>query len=241
MTNQAAHRWNTRDFEERTRQLYRVDLHKLYPSEAWALYRIMPQCQTVLDLGCGNGAMAAIVNQISPETAYTGMDHQATLMREAKDAFPFADFEAGDLREYIKACPSADGVMSWSVIKSFADWRGVISDMIDKANKYVIFDIRVANIDREIFDDRVCWAQYGDIRGAHVLCNYKHLRDAILANEDKLSKIEIAGYQSRYGANVQFTIPQPELFLIVCVLHKKADGAGGGCAIYEQLPGNLDR
>ena len=54
------HRWNTKEYEERTRQLYRTDLYKLYPSEAWALYRILPECETVIDLGCGNGAMAAI-------------------------------------------------------------------------------------------------------------------------------------------------------------------------------------
>ena len=57
------HRWNTPEYEERTRQLYRVELHKLYPSEAWALYRILPECKTILDLGCGNGAMAAIARQ----------------------------------------------------------------------------------------------------------------------------------------------------------------------------------
>ena len=61
------HRWNTTEFEKRTRELYRVELHKLYPSEAWALYRIMPQCETVLDLGCGNGAMGKIVQQIAPQ------------------------------------------------------------------------------------------------------------------------------------------------------------------------------
>jgi SAM-dependent methyltransferase len=238
------HRWDTPAFEERTRQLYRTDLHKLYPSEAWCLYRIMPRCRTVLDLGCGNGAMASVVHQIAPDTHYTGVDHQATLMREAKEAFPYADFEAGDLRTYLASCNPVDCVMSWSVIKSFADWRAVISGMIAKATRYVIFDMRVANIEREIFDDKVCWAQYGGVRGAHALFNYPTLLQGIMQNKDALARVEIAGYQSRYGKNVQFTIPEPDLFLVSCVLHKR-DASGttalDDCAVYEQLPANLQR
>ena len=60
------HRWNTKEYEKRTRQLYRTELHKLYPSESWALFRILPLAKSVLDLGCGNGAMASITKKISP-------------------------------------------------------------------------------------------------------------------------------------------------------------------------------
>ena len=57
------HRWNTKEYEKRTRQLYRTELHKLYPSESWALFRILPLAKSVLDLGCGNGAMASITKK----------------------------------------------------------------------------------------------------------------------------------------------------------------------------------
>ena len=33
--------------------------------------------------------------------------------------------------------------MSWSVIKSFKNWRKLIEFMIKTSNKYTIFDIRV--------------------------------------------------------------------------------------------------
>ena len=53
-----------------------------------------------------------------------------------------------------------DCVMSWSVIKSFKNWRQLINLMIEKAKKYVICDIRVANVDDEFFDENICWAEY---------------------------------------------------------------------------------
>ena len=104
MAIKSNHRWNTEIYEERAKELYRSELHKLYPSESWALYRILPDCKDVLDLGCGIGAMAKIVQQISPNTKYTGMDHQKNLIKKAQIEFPFANFSSGDLLEYIKKC-----------------------------------------------------------------------------------------------------------------------------------------
>lgn len=239
------HRWNTSEYEERTRQLYRTELHKLYPSEAWALYRILPHCKTILDLGCGNGAMAAIAKKIAPGAHYTGMDHQEKLMAEAREAFPFADFESGDLKEYLKSCKPADCVMSWSVIKSFGDWRELIAGMIEKSNGYVICDIRVANTDIEAFDDTVCWADYGGRRGPIVFLNYATYRDALLSFKDQLARVEIAAYQSEWGQYVHFGDGvSPETFLVTSVLTKK--GAPGlereePFELFERLPGNLQR
>lgn len=239
------HRWNTKEYEERTRKLYRTELHKLYPSEAWCLYRILPHCETVLDLGCGSGAMAAITRQIAPGAQYTGNDHQGTLMAEARGAFPYANFVTADLKEFLRSCDKADCVMSWSVIKSFGDWRDLIAGMLEKANHYVICDIRVSNAEFEAFDDQVCWADYGGRRGPIAFLNYPAYRDALLAHKDRLSRIEIAGYQSEWGAYVHLKDElDPETFLITSVLVKK--GAPGTepeapFELFERLPGNLER
>ena len=41
--------------------------------------------------------------------------------------------------------------------------------MIEKAKKYVICDIRVANVDDEFFDENICWAEYQGKKG-HSCC-----------------------------------------------------------------------
>lgn len=235
------HRWNTREYEERTRQLYRTELHKLYPSEAWALYRILPQCSTVLDLGCGNGAMAAITRKIAPEAKYYGVDHQAKLIEEASKAFPYADFEASDLAEYLKNCPTYDCIMSWSVIKSFGNWRELIESMLKKARKYVICDIRVANTDFEAFDNTVCWADYGGRRGPIAFVSYPQYRDALLTHKARLDRIEMVAYQSEWGQFVHLRDDlDPDTFIIVSVLVKK-DVIRAPFELFERLPNNLQR
>lgn len=242
MTND--HRWNTEEYEARTRQLYRTELHKLYPSEAWALYRILPNCKSILDLGCGNGAMAAIAKQIAPDAKYTGMDHQANLMEEAKKAFPFAEFDRRRPIAVFEELGCSDCVMSWSVIKSFGNWREVVSEMVAKANKYVICDIRVANTDIEAFDDQVLWADYGGRRGPITFLNYQTFRDGLLENAKDLKCIELAAYQSEWGQFVHLKEGlSPETFLVVAVLHKKGSNADPNdeCEVFERLPGNLKR
>ena len=239
------HRWNTEEYEKRTRELFRVDLHKLYPSESWSLYRTLPHCQSVVDLGCGNGAMSAIARQISPECKYTGMDHQPKLMEEAKELFPFADFHYDDLLPFIEKQNSVDCVMSWSVIKSFENWREITAAMINKAQKYAIFDIRVANTDFEAFDVDVCWADYGGRKGPIMWLNYSMFRDHLMSFQDNVARVEFVAYQSQWGKFVHVRDDlDPTTFLVTCVVTKKdapTANTDEDFVLYEQLPANLNR
>ncbi len=232
------HRWNSPEFLERTNELYRTELHKLYPSEAWALYRVIPGMNDVLDLGCGNGAMCDIIDQISPNTEYTGVDHQEQLMATADCRFPSGNFVACDLEEYISACKRFDCVMSWSVIKSFGNWRSLIEAMCIKARKRVVFDLRVANVNTEVFDDKICWAEYGEVKGAHVITNYSSLKNTIKGLSNIIKRAEIVVYESGFNSNVKFSIAETRFFLATCVLHIKDSNLTecNDIDFYEQLP-----
>ena len=85
MKNKKIHRWNTQHFEKYTFALDRTDLNKLYPSEAWSLYRTISSSKNVLDLGCGNGAMSSICNKINKKIKYFGVDHQLNLIKKANE------------------------------------------------------------------------------------------------------------------------------------------------------------
>lgn len=233
------HRWNTKEYEDRLEFLKRTELHKLYPSEAWCLYRLIPECATVVDLGCGDGAMAEICRQINPTISYTGMDHQVRLMAKAREVLTFAHFESADMLEYLSRRHKYDLVMSWSVVKSFAKWRDVISGMLSAAQKYVVFDLRISNTDAEIFDNSYSWAEYGGIKSPILIINYERVI-SYLKSLPNVKRIEVAGYQSVTDPHAFCVNPNLEMFVFTFVIFVcKADDHPQEIEIYEQLPKNL--
>jgi len=235
------HRWNTKSFEDRVESLKRTELYKLYPTEAWCLYRLIPECETVVDLGCGDGAKAEICRKIKPSISYIGMDHQERLMARAREVLPFARFESADMLEYLSRRHQYDLVMSWSVVKSFANWRDVISGMLGLARKYVVFDLRISNTDAEIFDTNYSSMEYGGIKGPMLIVNYERVI-SFLKSLPNVDRIEVAGYQSVTGPYVRCINPKLEMFVLSFVVFVREVGENlQEIEIYEQLPINLLR
>lgn len=232
------HRWDTQEYEERVQSLNRVSLHQLYPSEAWCLYRLLPACETVVDLGCGNGAKASIVTSVNSRAQYTGVDHQERIIDRASSANSAAQFIAADIREYLELGERHDLVMSWSVLKSFEDWRSVVSNMVSVARKFVVFDLRITNTDAEIFDALYSWAEYGGARSPILVVNYERVLD-FLRTLPRVGRIEVAGYQSVTDPHAGST--NQDLLMFVCAFVLFIDDLKTVPEVYEQLPKNLLR
>ena len=235
------HRWNTKHYEDYISMLDRIDLHKLYPSESWCLYRLIGSSKTVMDLGCGNGAMGSISKKINGKITYLGIDHQDNLIKEANKRFNFANYISSDVTTFLqKNKKKFDTVMAWSVIKSFPNWKWIIKKMIKSSNKYVVFDQRVANIDIEKFDKKILSATYGGIEGPLLCIGYKKLLNFLLSQKKYLNKIEIMAYQSNWGRNIKYKLKK-ETFVVTVVLHKKTKKDSKFKGVYEQLPLNLKK
>lgn len=200
------HRWNTREYESRTQSLGRSSLGQLYPSEAWSLYRAIGDSKSVLDLGCGMGSISSNCNTINSACKYTGVDFQKNVIDMARMKFPFAHFEAMSLLDYLETYDAKfDTVMSWSVLKSFQEWRDIIAGMLARSNKYVLFDLRVIMGGAELFNENVLYAQYGDRKGPILYLGFDVVCEYLSVIADELSlKIEVAGYESEWGKFVHF-------------------------------------
>lgn len=238
--NNPKHRWNTKSFVNRTSKLNRENLEKLYPSESWALFRIVPKVNNVIDLGCGNGAMSDIVNKINKKCKYTGLDHQGYLIKKAKTIYRHSSFLDQDLKNFVDINKkNYDLVMMWSVIKSIKDWQDTISKSLNFTKKFLIFDIRVVKGKIEKFDEKILHARYGSRKGAQLVLGYKNIKQFLL-KQRKIKKIEIAGYKSDWGKNVIYNFKHKETFLITVVIHKNNNKPSNNkIDLYEQIPREL--
>ncbi len=235
------HRWNTNHYERYTSELNREELYKLYPSESWALYRTVKDAQSIVDLGCGNGAMSSIIYKINKKAKYVGVDHQENLIKIANKKYKYANFIPGDVISFVKENKKKyDIVMAWSVIKSISKWKYLIKKMIEDSKRYVIFDQRVANVNFVSFDEKILHANYGGKTGPLLCINYKSLKKFLLQQKNELKKIELMAYDSQWGKNVKFSLKKPT-FVTTVVLHKKIKKNDKFEGIYEQLPRNLEK
>ncbi len=239
--NNSKHRWNTKSFVNRTSNLNRVDLEKLYPSESWALFRIVKKAKNVIDLGCGNGAMSSIVHKINKRCRYTGLDHQSFLIKKAKIKYKHSKFLDEDLEFFASENKKKyDLVMMWSVIKSIQNWRELILKSLNFAERYLIFDIRVTKGKIEKFDEKILYAKYGKIKGAQLVLGYQNLKSFLIKQNKQIKKIEIAGYKSDWGKNVTYKLKKKETYLITVVIYKSMNKSKKNkINLYEQLPTEL--
>lgn len=241
--NNLKHRWNTKSFIKRTKKLNREDLEKLYPSESWALFRIILKAKNVIDLGCGNGAMSSIVNKINKKCNYTGLDHQSFLIKQAKIKYKHSKFLDKDLRFFIlENKKKYDLVMMWSVIKSIEDWRELILKSLRFTKRFLVFDIRVTRGTIEKFNEKILCAKYGNKKGAQLVLGYQNLKSFLLKQKKLIKRIEIAGYRSEWGKNVIYKLKKKETYLITVVLYKNISNyKNKKINLYEQIPEELSK
>jgi trans-aconitate 2-methyltransferase len=65
---------------------------------------------TVVDLGCGPGNLTGLLADRWPEAHVLGIDSSAEMVAAARAATSGVEFEVGDLREWVAARPTDDGV-----------------------------------------------------------------------------------------------------------------------------------
>lgn len=239
--------WLTRGFVRRVAGLDRTRLRDLYPSEAWSLYRVLPRCRTVVDLGCGSGAMSQVVRAISPKTRYLGVDLNPVLIRRAAARYGNAQtrFIQGDLWEFLKGAEaSADGIMAWAVLYACAEFERLISRMIARAKRFVLFDMRVANISETVADIGMAHTVYDGTKGPYVIASFRALLDELRRHGRGLQRAEIAGYDYPVGPAVWMSgrLPQPSVISVVLEKGRPAGRAGrGGPEWFVKVPPGLLR
>ena len=236
------HRWNTQHYEKYTSTLWRTELHKLYPSESWVMYRTISKSNSCLDLGCGNGAMAKIVNKINKNCTYTGVDHQENLIKKANIIFKPSKFIFEDVSSFIRINKRKfDTVMAWSVIKSFSNWKELIDLMIKSSKKYIIFDQRITNYPGIHFNQKILKATYGNISGPLLCIDYKNLKKELLKHKKKISRLEIMAYTSDWGKNVKF-MKKEKTYVATIFIELKSDiKSKKKFELYQQLPDSLKK
>lgn len=245
ITIQDANIYLTESFTDRMDVLNRVNLRDLFPSEAWSMYRILPQCSSILDLGCGGSNMFQVVRQIVPNAYYTGLDLNPTLVERGQEAFANtnAQFVQGDILGHLqKTDQKYDCVMGWGVtyvIPFFYDALDLV--MSKDMSQFFIFDMRVTGSDSTLDDMDLSSASYGGIANPNYWHSFTEFLQIIKKWEHKLKNVEISGYEFPVGEAVRFSpdSPRPTVLSVVLESNSNTDSPEPACNWFIRVPPSL--
>jgi SAM-dependent methyltransferase len=219
--------WINKEFSHHALNLNREALRTLYPSEAWSLYRIIPDCCSVLDMGCGNGNKANILRLINANAHYSGLDFNDELIDAAAQSYPYADFfssEAEVFLKEIKGKKAYDCIMAWAFFCTLPNYFDLLDACIDISEKYILFDLRVINSSEDIHSLDLAYTSYNDIKEPYFLGSFSKLKAFLQSKAKNLKAIEISGYEFPVSPEISWIDPAlPTPVVLSVVLEKKDD------------------
>lgn len=132
--------WLDKAYADQQREGFRKDL--VGPISEIAPYRgfqhamtyIGPEAGTILDVGCGTGGYAALVDRLWPQLTYRGCDIAPLMIEYAKEDYGDRFFvcDVMDLEE------SADIILASSLIEVCPHWRKVLAHLLALPFKWLI-------------------------------------------------------------------------------------------------------
>jgi len=115
----------------------------LYESERYFLPQVLPQVESVLDVGCATGAFSDIMKSFNPGLRYTGIDVIPEFVSIAKAKHPKDSFHYGDGIHFPFPPASFDLVFATGVLHLNSKYDEMLRAMWNLAKRYVLCDFRL--------------------------------------------------------------------------------------------------
>ncbi len=138
----------------------RVTLDSFYDSERITLERVLPDCQTVMDIGCLNGETYGAIKK-KYDIAYSGVDVDPDAIEIAKKNYSDAEFIVGDFMEENFTLPPKDLVLALNLFDHFEDWKAALRNLRRFASKYINFSSLLRLNGPTVVDRDLSYIWYG--------------------------------------------------------------------------------
>jgi SAM-dependent methyltransferase len=166
---------------------------QFFRSEIHFLNEIATDIESVLDVGCAAGRFIELLRHYRVTAPFTGIDVSSTSIELARSNYPRARFICGDALE-CDLTGSYSLVNATGVLQHDPRFESIIGRMLDWSSRYVLFDVKFADIADHITD--IALAYCGGIHRAHyiLLAPAKFL--GWLGKRGGISRISVYGYQT---------------------------------------------
>jgi len=160
--------------------------------------------RSVLDVGCASGRLIELLgSHLEPDFEFTGIDLVPSSIDRAEEQYPQHEFHAGDYLELGVAGPF-DFINATGVVQHEPRYRQVIEQMINDANRWVLFDAKVAPIATDLIDRDRSYVTIEGTRLYFCVLAYEPFM-AWLRGHERVGTVSVHGYQTE--PNVRTVVP----------------------------------
>lgn len=111
------------------------------------LLDIIPDKESILDIGCGPGQVSEVFRQAGRENDYLGVDNDPSIIEYARSLFPQAKFECHDANFLPYENNSFDSCILFTAVEAMPDFRKPIEEAARIARKRVIITTFIPLVD----------------------------------------------------------------------------------------------
>ena len=182
-------------------KLNRNKLVDLYKSERKFFPNKVRKCKSFLDVGCAAGGFCKIIRSITKKKInYTGIDVSNNLVSIARKKYSRHTFKVYNGKIFPSKIKNYDLIFSFGTLHHSNYYLKIIKQMIRRAKKYVIFDLRFT-YEKTLINRKKSFKKikFGNnfVRKNHIpynILNFYDFINDILALTSKKYGIEIYGY-----------------------------------------------
>ncbi len=124
-------------------QSHRQEPRDLYDSERFFLPEMLPQIESVLDVGCATGGFSRIMRTFNPSLHYTGVDISPVMIDAAQRNYPEHEFKVCDGIHFPFLPQSFDLVHSSGVLHLNSRYGEMVVAMWQQTRRYLLCDFRL--------------------------------------------------------------------------------------------------
>jgi SAM-dependent methyltransferase len=148
MTDPHYRRWNQDDIVELFANKTADDF---FDSETRLLTPIAGNIERVIDIGCASGRFIELLARFGVQPHYTGLDLSPASIERARKLYPAHRFRHANALDFSPDEP-ADLINATGVMQHEPRFSALQERMIKWSSRYVLFDVKLADIDTHIAD-----------------------------------------------------------------------------------------
>lgn len=205
---------------------HRASLEEVYSSERYFIEKVVPQVQSLLDVGCASGGFYPILKKINPAIQYEGIDVVPRMIEQARMKYPGVPFQLADgatlpFEEGVKELVFCTGL--FHLIDHYSAY---LQELYRVASRYLLVDFRVH------MESTYCsemWVVFGEaqrkeeLKVPYYVLNFGDYLQMLTSLKPSPEKIEIYGYPGRVSHNTKEDLKN--VLFLFSNIHK---GAGNG-------------